>query len=450
MRRDCYMLCLSHFLRLFKYASSGVICTSLVLLFAMCLGCDTEYDCTGSYEESIYSGRHLDGDASAALVWNYGPTERYFRFHLRQFDNDIGGTFETFDLDSRELFTQIPTYMENPVSMYYCARIDYGYVRNHTAYVIFTDREQRQWALILDIAKDPPSGELRRANLNRVLNFFYDSEYYLSEDREYFEKVEQKTMPYGQIALERMDKDTERSLNCVYYYKNRKFDVILPNELIRLLNQTPENDGCDPDQANCENYKLAVIGMMPHHRIPGEDIVPFQEVMSARLDNCDLMTVGKRTIYLRENPFNILATNNSQPFFATLIAYKDVNRNNHWDSAYDPVLAVLDNQTLVFYDHLPGTMYGNGLGNAAYQVPVISEGQLDPSTGWFAFSDDSKEQSGIYRIIQNLIPQTADTLILKYINTSHSGASDSVGGCNLPPTEAQEPYCRGLVPILLQ
>ena len=59
-----------------------------IILFILSIGCSSNYDISGSYEETDTSGRHLDGDATVGLSWESGEPERYFRFHFRQF----GGT----------------------------------------------------------------------------------------------------------------------------------------------------------------------------------------------------------------------------------------------------------------------------------------------------------------------------------------------------------------------
>ena len=418
-----------------------VIRSILLLLCCLCLGCHSNDDITGSYEEADLSGRHLDGDVSAGgFVWTEGTPERYFRFHFRQFGDDIGGTFESFDLSSHELFNQIPTYMENTVSLYYCARIDYGYVRNNTAYIFFTDREQRQWGLVLNTSQDSPVGVLKRAYFNHIGDVKLDDpDYYLQEDVEYFEKLRQGKMPYSQIALQKMEKDTKRSLDCVYYYKSRKFDVALP---VELTNQLLE---CEPSMARCDNIKLAVIGMMPQHRIPNSENVQIQEIITARLDDCDITTERKRMILLRENPYKIISANSSGPYIATVIAYKDKNANDQWDSAEEPIIAALDKQTLVFYDSVPGTMYGNSLSGESYEIPIIHEDKFDDSTGWFLFNDESSEQMDIYRVIQKLTPHTSDSLILKTIDVQSED-----NGCYLSPDGDFTSDCRGIIPILLQ
>lgn len=418
-----------------------IIQAILLLIGLLCIGCHSNDDITGSYEEDDISGRHLDGDATQNIVWKEGEAERYFRFHFRQFGDDIGGTFETFDLSSHDLFTQIPTYMENTVSLYYCARIDFGYVRKHAAYIFFTDREQRQWGLVLDTSADPPTGVLKRAYYNHIGDVRLENpEYYLREDVEYQEKLSQGKMPYPQIALKAMEKDTKRSLDCIYYYKTKKFEVTIPGELANRLVD------CSPSQARCDNYKLAVIGMMPQHRIPNSENVQIQEIMTARLDDCDITSDRKRTLSLRENPYKMISANSSGLYIATVIAYKDYNANDQWDSASEPIIAALDNQTLVFYDSVPSTMYGNSLSGDSYEIPVIHEDTFDKSTGWFLFNDDSSEQKDLYRVIQKLTPHTADTLVLKNIELPEN----DMKGCLLYSTGELSSACSGIIPVLLQ
>ncbi|MBO4350041.1 MAG: hypothetical protein J6A01_03720 [Proteobacteria bacterium] len=419
-----------------------IILTILLLICFLCIGCHSNDDITGSYEESELSGRHLDGNSREELLWLDGNVERYFRFHFRQFGDEIGGTFETFDLSSRMLFTKIPTYMENTASLYYCARIDRGYIRKYSAYIFFTDREQRQWELVLDTTKDPPAGVLKRSYFNNIGDVNLDnSEYYLREDEEYYQKVDMAQMLYPQIALQRMEKDTKRSLDCVYYYKTHIFEVTLPSEFT-------DSSGwnCMPTPSRCNNYKLAVVGMMPQHRVPNSENFQLQEILTARLDDCDITTERKRILLLRDNPYKIIAANTSGPYIATVIMYYDINLNDKWDSDSEPILAALDNQTLVFYDSVPGTMYGNALSGNSYEIPVIQEDKFDRSTGWYLFNDDSSEKKDIYRVIQQLTPHSSDTLILKNIALP---SDDDIEGCYLNSI-GDLPECSGIIPVLLQ
>ena len=132
--------------------------------------CTQINDVTGSFEESVNSGR-----IQASGI----DTRRFFRFHLRQFNHEIGGTFESFDMSGYDMFQQVPLYMTNALNLYYCARIDYGYVRDNTAHIVFTDKEQRQWMVSLDLGNASLSGTIVRVNHNNQANVYLSDADYL-------------------------------------------------------------------------------------------------------------------------------------------------------------------------------------------------------------------------------------------------------------------------------
>jgi hypothetical protein len=110
--------------------------------------------------------------------------------------------------------------------------------------------------------------------------------------------------------------------------------------------------------------------------------------MSAYLDSCDVDENRIRTIQLRENPH--VFTSHSEGFFvATAIIYDDFNADKTWDKADEPIYAMLDSQSLVFYDRKPEyTMMADKYAVKAYVGEKIGPEYIIPTLGvWDRFDD---------------------------------------------------------------
>ncbi len=410
--------------------SSQITVLFLTALMSMFLltSCDVIYDVNGSFEESIESGR-LNTTLSDE------NNRRYFRFHLRQFEDSIGGTFESFDMSSYDTFRQVPLLMSNTTYFYYCARIDYGYVRSNTVYVVFTDREQRQWLFKAELGKEKLSGQLSRNQYYGNIEL-EGSEYLLPEDAAYITNHQDRR---EQLILTKMEKQSDKSLNCAYYFRKTEADIILPSDI--------NYHRCMPSAQECRSLKLAVIGSPATRRIE-QTAHNFQEIQTAYLDDCDISSANMRHIILRDNPFISSSILEGDLYLATVIIYEDIDLNGSWNKNTEPILATLDNQTLVFYSSVPeSVIYGKNANGISQELPVMDISNLDEKGGWFLFNDSS-EINGMMRMVTRLSNESSDRLYLKSINS----AAEDYGkqrGCYINPTSDDQTACAGVLPILL-
>ena len=396
----------------------------LILLTAtlfLAASCDSYDNLNGSFEETIESGR-INTDVSP---------KRFFRFHLKQFENDIGGIFETFDMSSYDTFSQVPLNMTNAINLYYCARIDYGYIRDNKAFVIFTDKEQRQWMFTTELGNDALSGTLIRTDRFYTFNYSIDPDYLLPEDAAFYQKNETDKK---QIVLKHMKTEPENALDCIYYFKTLSLNF--------LLSDTSFLNACSPSSKKCNNYKLAIVGTKPHRRISDISNSSIFQIQSARLDDCDLISKTTRPILLRENP-SIMSGHQSDLFLATAIIYIDDNQNNSWDSS-EPIIASLNNQTIVFYNPTPENhIYGESPDNDPFEIPILTKENINPSPGWHIYNDISKtsEQTPSWKFLKNLTPTTDTSLIISPLPS---------GSCFVAPTDNSQKECPPLFPIIIQ
>lgn len=397
-------------------------------------GCDTIWNLDGSFEEARASGRvHslLDEDNS---------TRRYFRLHLRQFDDTVGGVYETFDLDDFDSFTRVPEFMEQSMNRYYCARIDYGYVRDGMAYVSFTDREQRHWAMSLHLGDKILHGSLARTDSNRV-ELMGNLAYLMPEDAAYKHQSSSANM---QIAFNSMGRMGDRPLDCLYYFKTRDIDFILPADLNL-------NELCEPSVEQCRNLRLGIVGTPVLHRLIEDDLPPFYEVISAYLDDCDIDENRIRSVKFRENP-HVFTSGSSGLFVATAIIYHDLNGDSSWDKADEPVYAMLDRQSLVFYDSQPKTdIYSMSPDEMVYDMPILEISDMAAFPGWQIYHDmsDSFEDNAYIRVLKHLTPNPSRYLYLRAVNLNPAD-STILPGCYVQSDTSDKQSCSQLMPILLQ
>ena len=405
---------------------------AIPLLFT---ACDQIQDVNGSFEESQMSPRigvNIDSE-----------TYRFFRFHLRQFNDSVSGTFETFDMANYELFNQVPILMNNPLSLYYCARIDYGYIRNNTVHIVFTDREQRRWIFSAKLGQDSLNGTINRTNnhtgsFDILFDTLKDPDYMLPEDASYMQ-INQTNA--SQINLESM-KDSSASLNCIYYYKSFAVNFVLPDSF--------PFEECKPSTKQCHNYRLAIIGMPPLRKVYEFNPAIITEVTSAYLDDCDMQDSYKRNINLRDNP-NTSGNVNADYFIATAIVYEDLDMNGSWDANTEPILASLDNQSIIFFNTISDSpIYGESPDGSTYQAPVLSSQQLPDEPGYHLYNDESDpaSQTSIMRVLKHLTPATSNVLSLKAIHLDATPDQDR--GCYLHPEGSHQASCNNLIPILVQ
>ena len=405
----------------------------LICLCALCFGCETISEANGSFEESVESAR------TSSLEVADIPVKRFFRFHLRQFGNDVGGTFETFDMSSYAQFAEVPVYMSNPLSLYYCARIDYGYVRNDHVYVVFTDREQRQWTFAASLGDRRLAGSLMRSSLDEGRQL--GTEYLLPEDRAWLTHGEQdrNLIPkVHQIVLSRME-DSKRSLQCMYYFKTLVLHFVLPSQL--------SLDDCQPSVQNCRSYKLAIGGMLPSSYEFSPENIQYQSVLNAYLDDCDLEEANTRTIRLREDPKNVpKAISNAGLFLATAFVYKDLDQDDEWDPYSEPVLAALSRKSLLFVREVSDTaVYGNDATGTTFETPVIGAKDLAKTPGWNVYSDSASSSNMSWRIVEKM--NLGDVEWLNLVLSNEHAPQD---GCYMYPTDPAQLPCDSVFPVLMQ
>ena len=414
-------------------------CPKFITLLLMALstfisGCDTIWEVDGSFEETLLSGRLNSTLADGQ------DTRRYFRLHLRQFEDAVGGTFETFDLDNYTAFTRVPEYMDQSMTRYYCARIDYGYVRGDEAYISFTDREQRHWTMNLNLGERVLYGDFVRTDSHRIeLNNIY----LMPEDAAFVAENKDGT-PKHQVEFASMGVLGERALDCVYYFKSRHIDFVLPSAMnLEKL--------CEPSKHQCKNFRLAIIGVQAQHHVIQHDLPPLQEIMTAYLDDCDIDENQIRSINLRENP-HAFHTNSNGIFVATAIIYQDLNLDSTWDKADEPIFAMLNGQSLVFYEDAPTEdVYGTTSSHEPYEDPVLTLDYMTAFPGWQIYNDQSDgiETNPYIRIIKRLTPYRSKYLYFKAENLNPEDP-DMLPGCYIRPDSPHKLGCSQLLPILLQ
>ena len=174
------------------------------------------------------------------------------------------------------------------------------------------------------------------------------------------------------------------------------------------------------------------------------------EVISAFLDDCDLLDGYRRSINLRDNP-NTQSGIQSDLFIATAIIYEDVNFDAAWNSESEPILAALDSQSLLFYPSIPDApIYGESPDGTTYQAPVLSASQIDQTTGWHVYNDESDHTETVpyLRILKHLTPVNSNMLTLSPV---HLDVSEGfMPGCYLNPQTPQQMPCTGILPLLVR
>ena len=433
------------------------ILVQTMLIMALFLwGCNIITEASGSFEEMQISGRLQgmsdDDDPNAKY--------RFFRFHLRQFDTTIGGTFETFDLKSYASFSSMPKQVSTYDGIsenYYCSRIDYGYTRDDQVHIVFTDREQRQWIYRAKLGEETLHGSLSRMQFNMSQSIPIDDlDYLLAEDAQYYKENKDQNMDAlmnNQIVLSLMDKSSDRSLQCIYYYRKNTVTFSLPETLdLESL--------CSPSVSHCNNLRLAVIGSIPV--MHPKDVFNRKELFSASLDDCDINN-RTRTLFLRDNPFTLLriSRDNRIPFIATAILYEDGNGNGSWDrEENEKIYAALADQILVFYKNSSDSdeafsIYGMDENAETLNTPTFTQDTFGSESGWFTFSENIQADpmfdetpnhtTPFYRPVQSV--NRIDNMVMRL-----QAIEGSSLGCYVDPNNNKNllPRCKRVFPILIQ
>lgn len=408
------------------------------LSFAACLlaGCDRIDDVNGCFEESSSSGRLFLGVQNAPNL----ETRRFFRFHLKQFENDVGGIFETFDLSSYDAFSQVPAKITTPYSHYYCGRIEYSYVRDARAHIIWTDKEQRRWVFTGILGDDVLlSGSVNRLSADGISFPSPQADYMLPQDAIYLERggdVER------QIAFEKMKSHADKNLECPYYYKSTTVNVVIPESVLETY--------CE-DRRFCGNLRLGIIGMESFMKESiGED-PEFFEIVSATLHDCDIKD-RVRSIILRDNPHVYGGNGRSGFFIATAVIYQDEDRNGAWDSRRERIIAALGHETLIFSDEDSHLFYGALPEGYEYDpeepLVVLAPEEEWPKRGWSSCTetDYDADYTDYWRVPTKIRPVQKPV----YLEEVFDRAGNR--GCLMRTdvTSVDSPrLCTGLMPVLL-
>ncbi len=300
-------------------------------LLAFMLICFTLSACSdpesfeGYFVETLKSGR-VDYN-----VQTDGGELRYHRMVLKQYDTQLAGIIEMFNMNSYEEFDDLPNMMDYQIDYYSCVRFDEAYVSSDKLHATFTDQEMRRWRLNLSHCSGSKiCGNFERLNYKSAVQ--NDSEACLWKDFEYCSHERSNS---NMIVMENVDSSKANKLSCVDYYRDYDFYV-------RLTEPLAKGVFCKPSAKMCNNVRLGVFLT----RLDGNTLVT-SEYASARLDSFDISPNGERRVRLRR-PVSLYASSLGNVAFATLVAYVDVYEDGVFDIRDDRVVAYLDKKILMF------------------------------------------------------------------------------------------------------
>lgn len=402
--------------------------------FILLGGCDAITNVNGSFEESPESGRLLEGSAQREDF----PQLRYFRFHLKQFGDEIGGIFESFDTSSYAIFSRIPVSMSVAMRAYYCGRIDYGYVRDDKVQILFTDREQRRWMYYGDLGGPQISGALVRVDVSG--NEFVTDDAYayaMPQDAAY---LSNGGAPESEMILQRME-DVEHTLDCIYHVVKTEVEVVIP-ESLRVH--------C---KGICSNLKLAVIGSVPMSADDAEAASPpsLYEVVSLTITEPDMTNASVRKIMLRDD-IQVISGSIDSDFIATLWLYDDLDDSGSWSSD-EPIYASLKDEILIFGKRSEES----GLGRRSY-VGVLPEwAAKEAGKAYQIFSDGGRHHWDALHVRSIGLPNTWGTLpiiddkVASRVTLHPIEQEPGVDYCyfNVRAQSEKFPACTSMVPVLL-
>ncbi len=403
-------------------AALGLSSAFSALLSVGCQPADYVY---GAYEEAADSGRLLASQAEAASSENY----RFFRFNLRQYGDEVGGIFETFDLPSYSDFSRMPETVNHRMANYYCSRIEYGYVRNGYLNIYFTDKSQRRWFYAGLLEDNKISGRIYRVSQNGGKLISEPYGYLMDQDRAYYERS-------GDGDLEMILRYRERSetspLSCIYYYKTSDIEFSIPESVYKHC----------ADAKFCSNLRLAVIGSQPiSSGLSSSAQTPiFTEILSATLSDIDRAS-GMRLIALRDTPYAELR-DASGLFIATAFVYDDANLNGVWDTD-EAIYAGMRGSLLAFADETADSEYAAALGVGENKTIAYNLSLPDGMPiGWNVVEEKSRTEanSAARSLTQFLKTQSAASL---------TEWTDGGAGCYYAPQAGSgKPMCEGIFPVL--
>lgn len=420
----------------------------LIFLLMASVACTSIVKADGSFEESSESGRlHANLDEADQV-----SSFHFFRLHIRQFDDVLGGIFEIFEHNDYLAFSQEPEVLDRKKKNYYCSRIDNSYVRSNQIFITMTDREQRRWLFSSKLGDISLYGRLDRLSYDdRVMSASMDVDYLFPEDVLYRKKYKQpplsKKEPISeQLVFEKMRRNNDKHLDCIYYYKTDRFKLELPSEL-QLKNW------CMPSQGRCNNIRAAVMmTQLTYDTALGTYSLTLHEHQSARLDDCDIDPNGYfRLLSLREkpdlnNPVLKLGT-------ATVIVYEDFDGNGLWTQESEPILSYASQGMLVFYEQTPNTtVYAKLSDGSLHDKALFDSTLLSASPGWYflRYSSERDESGTSAQFVKVLESQLGNQIKLNPIGL-RSDLTRENRGCYLKPNlDVGQVLCPPIFPAIAQ
>ena len=388
-------------------------------------GCQLVDSVYGVYEETADSGRLLASHPEADAPDNY----RFFRFNLRQYGDEVGGIFESFDLPSYSDFSRMPETVNYRISSYYCSRIEYGYARNGYLNIYFTDKSQRRWLYSGLLEDNKISGRIYRVSQNggKLISESYG--YLMDQDRAYYEQSGSGDL---EMILRHREKSETSPLSCMYYYKTSEIEFSIPESVYAHCGEAKF----------CSNLRLAAVGSQPisaSMSSAGQTPI-FTEILSATLSDIDRGS-GMRLIAMRDTPYAELR-NASGLFIATAFVYDDANLNGVWDSD-EAIYAGMRGSFLAFSDETAESEYAAVLGVGENKTIAYNLSLPDGMPiGWNVVEERSRTEAN-----------SATRSLTQFLKTQSAAAltewtEDGAGCYYAPPAGSGKPMCEGIFPVL--
>gem|GEM_PF-6549432 len=400
---------------------------AILVLFAcfsllMIAGCSVITSADGCFEESKDSGRISRNE-------NNLPFMHFFKLNLKQYNENIAGSIELFTLPNYTLFMQQPTHMTQSAEHYFCTRLEDGYRRGDSVFLIFADALNRRWLLNAKLNDVKFIGNLSRLNANNIpiLTKVDGCEPLLAEDANFRNT---HGLSENQIVFDLVRSDVpEEKLDCVEYYVKSTYNVQIPFQL-----------------PSCNHLRMAlVLTRIQASNIVDQptDALTFHEYATASMDIFDINpSYNTLAFYFRSLPKLLLKT---EPKFAigNLIIYEDLPPyNNRWDNIAtgnmdEPLLAYLPYQTLIFHDVKDPKirLYPRRSDYSSQEEPLNTE-QWERKPGWYVYSyvaENVKMENFKIQLIQKLQREDIVELQLKSI-------AEECQHCYMSSRSA-EPHC---------
>jgi len=362
------------------------------------------------------------------------------RFHLKQFDDVVGGVVEQFELDEYLAFSQQPAVIDRPLSYYQCARLDQGHVRGGRAYLTFTDVHQRRWQYEGQLKEESLHGHLDRLDYNGQIvsdgTYERDMTYLLPEDAAFRHGGESGI---SQMVLRTMERYSDKSFECVDHYRDSVLQVRLPSTL-------DLSSWCEPSAGRCDNIRLAVVMA----RGNGASVpMQVQTYLTARLDDCDISPQTKQRLVRLRSFADFELWTGAHVTLATVVVFDDLNGDGYWNLEEEPVLAQLSGDVLVF---APDEAHAAIVNSRRVEVEALlsSSTLADSPRSWRVYQwEGERIEGGEYPgySITHLLSAPGDVLVLKAENLEADQRTER--GCYIgarPSAEAMA--CVDVFPVI--